>query len=86
MIDIENSPFIKMFTDKAHAEGWQEAEVNAYTDALLRIIERVFGVRGMEELEPRIRAITDGQKLVSLIDPALQSPSVDEFKRALDQV
>ena len=94
ILDIEDSPFIKMYTDKARAEGriegfqegerdaQQRAEVDAYANALLRVIERVFGLRGREELEPCIRAITDGQKLVSLIDLALQSPSIDEFKRS----
>jgi hypothetical protein len=54
-------------------------------DALLQIIDRVFGLRGVEELEPRIRAIEDGQKLASLISSALSSPSIDEFRKVLNQ-
>ncbi len=80
MIDFENIPLIKMFIEKAR----QEAEVEAYTDVLLQIINWEFGKRGVEELEPRVRAIEDGQTLASLIAPAVRSHSIDEFKRALD--
>jgi hypothetical protein len=126
MIDIENSPFIKIFTDKARAEERQkierergaerqqiekelqeehqkierelqeerqnvserrrEAEVEAYTNALLDIINQVFGLRGREQLEPRIREIRDCQKLASLISPVLQSDSVDELKQRLERL
>ena len=90
MIDFENLPLIKMFTEKARTEalieGGREAEVRAYTDALLQIVKQEFGKRGAEELEPRIRAIADGQKLARLITPALQSPSVEAFKEILGQV
>ena len=90
MIDIENSAVIKMFTEKVgikeRAEGSREGEVRAYTDAVLQIVKQEFGLRGMQEVEPRIRAIADGQKLASLITPALQATSVEAFKKALEQV
>ncbi|MBI1928098.1 hypothetical protein HYR99_28120 [Candidatus Poribacteria bacterium] len=90
MIDIENSAVIKMFTEKVgikeRAEGSREGEVRAYTDALLQILQQEFGRRGMQEVEPRIRAIDDEQKLASLITPALQATSVEAFKKALEQV
>ncbi len=93
MIDFENLPLIKMFTEKARVEERREAEVKAleerreaYIDALLQIVKQEFGKRGAEDLEPRIRAIADGQKLARLITPALQSPSVEAFKEVLEQV
>ena len=92
MIDFENIPLIKMFTEKARLEEREkaleelrEAEAKAYADALLRVIDQEFGKRGVEELEPQIRAIEDGQKLASLIAPAVRSHSIDEFKRILEQ-
>ena len=94
MIDIENSAVIRMFTEnvgikereKGHVEGSREGKVEAYTDAVLQIIQQEFGQRGMQEVEPRIRAIDDEQKLASLITPALQATSVEAFKKALEQV
>ena len=78
MIDIENSTVIKIFTEKT--------EIKAYTNVLLQIIETEFGESGVEELEPRIRAIENAQKLASLVVPAYRATSVEEFKRTLERV
>ena len=78
MIDIENSTVIKMFTEKT--------EIKAYTNVLLQIIETEFGKSGVEELEPRIRAIENAQRLASLVVPAHRATSVEEFKQTLERV
>ncbi|MCH8295100.1 hypothetical protein IH992_28790 [Candidatus Poribacteria bacterium] len=82
MIDIENSTVIKMFTEKAHQKGSREA----YIDALPQVVGQEFGQRGIQELEPRIRAIENAQKLASLVVPAYRATSVEEFKQTLERV
>jgi hypothetical protein len=90
MIDLENSVFIKMFTEKdrekVHDEGSRTGRLEAYTDALLQIIKQEFGNRGVRELEPHISAIDDEQKLARLITLALQASSVEALKQVLSQL
>ena len=55
MIDFENIPLIKMYTEKARLEERERAQEElreAYTNVLLQIIDQEFGKRGVEELEP----------------------------------
>ena len=78
MIEIEKSSIIREFSKKARAEG--------YIDAIIKIVETEYGRNGLRELEERIRAIQDEQKLFSLIEPALTSPSLDAFKKVLADI
>ena len=94
MIEIEKSSVIKMFTEKARAEGVAEGvergvekgRAEGYGDALIKIVETEYGKNGLRELEEQIRAIQDEQKLFALIEPALTSPSLDAFKKVLADI
>jgi flagellar biosynthesis/type III secretory pathway protein FliH len=91
MIEIEKSPVIKMFTERARietlaegrSEGRAEAYTEAYTDALMMVIKRQYGKVGLQELEPQIRTIRDEKKLATLMEFALDSTSLEEFKKIL---
>jgi len=78
MIDFEEFPLVKMFTEKARAE---ERIRN-----LTKIIEIQFGKEGLVEVEEQIRAIQDEEKLFTLIEPALTSSSLEDFKRVLVEI
>jgi len=82
MINFEDFPLIKMFTEKARTEGRAEGHI----EGLTKIIEIKFGKEGVQELEEQIRAIQDEKKLFSLIEPAFTSASLDEFKGVLAEV
>jgi hypothetical protein len=91
MIEIEKSPVIKMFTEKARievlaegrSEGRVEGRVEAYTDALVKVIKRQYGKVGLQEFEQQIRTIRDEKKLTTLMEFALDSTSFEKFKKIL---
>jgi len=110
MIDFEEFPLVKMFTEKARAEARAEAEkeleeaekeleeaekeleeaekarAEGRIKDLTKIIEIQFGKRGVQEVEEHIRAIQDEEKLFTLIEPALTSSSLEDFKRVLVEI
>ena len=72
--------------EKTRVEAQAEAEktrAEGYARALAKILETEYGKKGLRELGEQIQAIQDEEKLFALIEPALTSPTLDEFKRVL---
>ena len=98
MIDFEKFPIIQELTKKARAEGITEGITKGITkgisegiakgrmESLMKIVETEYGKKGLRQVESRILAIQDENKLFALIEPALTSSSLEEFKQTLDGI
>jgi len=102
MIDFERFPLIQELTKKARDEGItkgiaegiakgitkgiSEGITKGQVKSLIKIIETEYGKKGLRQVESRIQAIQDEDKLFALIEPALTSSSLEEFKKTLDGI
>ena len=84
MIDFERFPLIQELTKKARDEGITKGVAEGRMEALMKIVETEYGKKGLQQVENKIQAIQDENKLFALIEPALTSSSLEEFKKTLD--
>jgi predicted transposase/invertase (TIGR01784 family) len=68
---------------KALQEGLQEGRMDGIREAIGRVLERRFGAEGRRVTE-KLNAISDRQRLDSLLDASWTGATLDEFQKLLD--
>ena len=79
------SSVVQYFTEKGIEQGIKQGGRERAIEDLLEVLEIRFGLAASDPLVARIEATDDVQHLKQLFREAVQVPSLDAFRRLLDQ-